>query len=134
MCLFCNYDRNKIILETDDFFIIWDNDPIQDGHLLIVTQNHYPTLSQVPDKVLLTITLMLKNITKILENRLSYYGSSIMQNNGQVMDIKHVHFHIFPRYLDDNFSINDSTSLTKISSPIRELIIKDIRNSNYIKK
>ena len=48
-CIFCHQlNENDILYQTEHFKVVWDIDPIQTGHLLIISKKHYDTLSQVP--------------------------------------------------------------------------------------
>ncbi|WP_277942737.1 HIT family protein [Streptococcus suis] len=51
-CIFCHQIKEEEILyQTEHFKVVWDIDPIQTGHLLIISKDHYDTLSQVPPTV-----------------------------------------------------------------------------------
>lgn len=47
-CIFCHQiEEIDILYQTEYFKVVWDIDPIQTGHLLIISKDHYDTLSQV---------------------------------------------------------------------------------------
>ncbi|MDH5042634.1 HIT family protein, partial [Enterococcus faecalis] len=37
-CIFCHGISNEdVLIQTDNFFVVFDIDPIQEGHLLIIS-------------------------------------------------------------------------------------------------
>ena len=48
-CIFCHQLKEEDILyQTEYFKVVWDIDPVQTGHLLIISKEHYDTLNQIP--------------------------------------------------------------------------------------
>lgn len=48
-CIFCHQLKEEDILyQTEYFKVVWDIAPVQTGHLLIISKEHYDTLSQIP--------------------------------------------------------------------------------------
>lgn len=39
-CIFCNIDKERIILENQAAFALYDNFPVSKGHMLIIPKNH----------------------------------------------------------------------------------------------
>ena len=51
-CIFCHQLKEEDILyQMEHFKVVWDIDPIQTGHLLIISKDHYQQLSQLPTAV-----------------------------------------------------------------------------------
>lgn len=51
-CIFCHQlNENAILYQTKHFKVVWDIDPVQTAHLLIISKKHYDTLSQVPPAI-----------------------------------------------------------------------------------
>lgn len=107
-CLFCDRDRlNPITVFEDEIVVAFmDIDPINEGHILIMPQRHYLDVDEIPDEVLMHLTLISKRIVAALKKTYNPDGYSIMQNGGVFNDVGHYHMHIFPRYKDDGFSWN----------------------------
>ena len=107
-CLFCSRDRlNPITVFEDEIVVAFmDIDPINEGHILIMPQRHYLDVDEIPDEVLMHLTLISKRIVAALKKTYNPDGYSIMQNGGVFNDVGHYHMHIFPRYKDDGFSWN----------------------------
>ena len=39
-CIFCNIDKERIILENEDAFAVYDGFPVSEGHMLIIPKKH----------------------------------------------------------------------------------------------
>ncbi|MFX3705829.1 HIT family protein, partial [Streptococcus suis] len=51
-CIFCHQSEEiDSRYQTEYFKVVWDIDPIHTGHLLIISKEHYDTLSQIPSAV-----------------------------------------------------------------------------------
>ena len=104
-CIFCEcIEDSQILAETDDFFMVYDINPIQKGHLLIISKQHYENIREVPESVLTELILLEQQVAEIMETNFDILGVTIVQNNGLVIDEgTHFHVHIIPRYRDDCF-------------------------------
>ena len=104
-CIFCEKqkDRNKVIGETSQFYLIWDEFPVSEGHILVISKEHrvnYTELSQL-EKIDLTQGIDLA--TAIIESTLDITDFNIGINQGEVagQSVEHFHCHIIPRRLND---------------------------------
>lgn len=109
-CIFCNeIKEEQILLETASFEVIFDIDPIQLGHLLIISKSHTESIIDLTSETLLELIILEKKIVEVLENNFDILGVSIIQNNGKVMDDgTHFHVHVVPRYTEDKFWDNQT--------------------------
>lgn len=109
-CIFCNeIKKEQILLETASFEVIFDIDPIQLGHLLIISKSHTESIIDLTSETLLELIILEKKIVEVLENNFDILGVSIIQNNGKVMDDgTHFHVHVVPRYTEDKFWDNQT--------------------------
>lgn len=105
MCIFCNgLQKNQIIYETKHFKVVFDINPEQEGHMLLISKDHYMNYLELPDEVVLDLIQLERKLIQILENDMNIFGVSIIRNNGRVMDNgTHFHEHIIPRYESDGF-------------------------------
>ncbi len=107
-CVFCelvNHNEECLkIYESDKIFAFLDSDPINEGHVLIITKKHFLDVDEIDIAILNEINVLTKKIVKTLKNIYKLDGYSIMQNGGKFNDIGHYHLHIFPRYVNDGFS------------------------------
>ena len=107
-CIFCKIIKreinSKIIFENEDVMAFLDIFPISKGHTIVIPKNHYSNLEQIPESDLFEVYKIVKNLSKLLHERLNLDGYNILQNNfpaaGQV--VNHFHVHIIPRNADDN--------------------------------
>lgn len=115
-CIFCDQISSREILKrTSNFKLVYDIDPIQEGHLLIISKEHYMNILEIPNTVLHELIELQKEIVSLLESNFSVEGVTIMQNNGRIMDEgTHFHVHVIPRYLEDSFWDNQQVFRHKL--------------------
>ena len=103
-CLFCKIISGDIpcmkIYEDEVCISFLDINPDSDGHCLIVPKNHYKDINDIPSDVHNHIYNVSKKIMKLLEDKLSCDGFSLIQNNGSIQEVKHYHLHVKPHYKD----------------------------------
>lgn len=104
-CIFCqDIQPENILAQSQYFFAVFDIDPIQDGHILLISKEHYTNLREIPQAVLLDLLELEKKMIALLEDQFEILGVSVIQNNGKIMDIgTHFHTHLIPRYTADQF-------------------------------
>lgn len=104
-CIFCHdIKEDQPLTETENFKVIFDIDPIQSGHLLILSKHHYLDIRELSNPLILEFFQLQKRIIDLLEKNFAVDGVSIIQNNGKIMDEgTHLHVHIIPRYTKDAF-------------------------------
>lgn len=106
-CLFCKIIKGEVsankIYENDKVVVFLDINPVNLGHNLVVSKEHYKDFLSAPDEVLKEMIITMKKIAKAMTGALDLEGFNIEQNNGSVAGqvIPHLHFHIIPRYKDD---------------------------------
>lgn len=116
-CIFCDIIHSKIeahIVYEDDVVIVFlDNDPINNGHVLVVPKTHKIDIDDLSDIELHRITEVSKLLVKALKQAYNIDGYSIMQNGGEFNEIGHFHMHVFPRYKSDGFGWKDNKIVEK---------------------
>lgn len=107
-CIFCNdIHPEQLIKETENFFIVFDTNPIQKGHLLIISKDHYANIYDLPTAMLHELIDLEKHMIKTIENNFEVSGVTSIKNNGHsMMEGTHFHLHIIPRYKQDRFWAN----------------------------
>lgn len=106
-CVFCRIVKGEIpadkIYEAGRIVAFLDASPINKGHSLVVTKDHYSTITEVPDNLLREFILSIKEVANAVYKAMSAEGYNLVMNNyrasGQVVD--HVHMHIVPRFVGD---------------------------------
>ncbi len=97
--IFCNIVERKepatIVYEDGLCLAFLDNEPIAEGHSLVIPKKHYESVFDIPDDELQAVILAIKAVAKIVKEQYNYKGISIRQNNGIFQEIPHVHFHVY---------------------------------------
>ena len=89
-----------MIYDDDDCLAILDRYPIDKGHSLIITREHY---EKITDMSIDDVSKLFSKVPKIINAIIKATGAdafSIAQNNGKSAKqiIPHVHIHLIPRY------------------------------------
>lgn len=112
-CIFCHQIKEEDILyQTEHFKVVWDIDPIQTGHLLIASNDHYDTLSQVPPTVRYELSDLEVFLTEKLCQALAIDGVTTACNDRLFDAGSHFHVHLIPRFQSDGFW--DQISLAQV--------------------
>lgn len=101
-------DIPSVKLHEDELcFAILDINPVNKGHLLLITKEPYPTLQSCPDEVLAHLIRLAKQADATLRERLGCDATNLIVNNGKEsgQEVPHLHFHIVPRFKDDHKNI-----------------------------
>lgn len=107
-CIFCQIIKGskpaKIIDQNERVTVILDINPVADGHLLIIPNEHIEKLHDVQnaETVAALMTAMIEAANKLIDAGICT-DYSIVQANGVYAEqsIEHLHFHIIPRHEND---------------------------------
>ena len=110
MCIFCKIVNNEIpstkIYEDDEILSFMDINPNNKGHCLVIPKKHYETIIDIPEEILKKLIIKTQEVSKSVMDATSCHGFNIVMNNkkasGQL--VPHAHFHIIPRFENDNVS------------------------------
>ena len=106
-CIFCEIVKGEspvnLIYQDELIMSFLTIEPLNEGHILIIPKNHYLDADEIPTEILLSIMALSQKIIKVIKEKYSPDGYSIMQNGGEFNDIGHYHMHVFPRYKGDGF-------------------------------
>ena len=109
-CIFCKIARGEIhctkIWEDENTIAFLDVHPASvGGHTLVIPKQHFELITDVPDDILTDLAKTIKKVTKVLLKETE--GINVLQNNGNAAGqfVKHVHFHLVPRYKNDGIVI-----------------------------
>ena len=115
-------ENNKNKIYRDDLVtIVLDINPISKGHALIVPNDHYLDLDEMPDEVVEQIFKVAKVYVKILKEKFNPKGYSMMQNGGCFNDINHFHLHVFARNTKEEFEYSYSDEVEEGAMDVPEL-------------
>lgn len=101
-CIFCKIINGDIpsykIYEDDIVIAFLDINPDSNGHTLIIPKKHYKDLEEINEDTLNHILRVSKKLKKLLEDKLKNNGLTLIQNNGDIQEVKHFHLHLKPYY------------------------------------
>ena len=101
-CLFCKINNGDIpsytIYEDEYVKCFLDINPISNGHTLIIPKKHFKDINDIDNEYLFKIHETSKHIVNLLNDKLKPSGIRIVQNNGDLQEIKHYHVHVIPNY------------------------------------
>lgn len=105
----------------DDFVNVWLNSfwiKGNEGHVIIVPNEHFENIYDLPEKIGNQIFEISKLMSKIIKEVYECDGITIRQNNEPAGDQHafHYHLHVFPRYENDNFN-QELTKKSSLSNP-----------------
>lgn len=102
MDIFCKIVNNEVpsykIYEDEIVLCILDVNPDTNGHCLIIPKKHYTNIVDIDESTLNHIFKVAKKIKSLLEEKLNIDGLTLIQNNGDVQEVKHFHLHLKPYY------------------------------------
>ncbi|HFI0091863.1 TPA: HIT family protein [Streptococcus suis] len=120
-CIFCHQLKEEDILyQTEYFKVVWDIDPVQTGHLLIISKEHYDTLSQIPSTVRYELSDLEVFLTDKLCQTLAIDGVTIACNDRLFDAGTHFHVHLIPRLQSDGFW--DQISLAQVQLDLHRFL------------
>ena len=101
-CIFCKIINGDIpcmkIYEDEDLLSFLDINPFMPGHVLIIPKEHTLDLESIDMETLNHILIVAKKLKKVLEDKLNIDGLTLIQNSGDVQEVKHFHLHLKPFY------------------------------------
>jgi histidine triad (HIT) family protein len=107
-CAFCKIVRSEsaaeVLYRNEHAIAILDINPIHYGHVLVIPKTHSETFLDVPERELSDLILATQVVSRAIVTTLKPDGFNIFSNNGRAagQSVFHVHFHVTPRYDDDN--------------------------------
>ena len=121
-CIFClkpsnkDNEKNLILFRSDSSFVIMNTFPYNNGHLMVVTNNHVSSLNDLNDIQLNDLFKIVRLCERVLKKVYNPDGINIGLNLGKAAGAgidEHLHVHIVPRWIGDvNFMT--STSGTRV--------------------
>lgn len=110
-CIFCKIIKGDIpsatIFENEEFKVILDRFPSNQGHVLIMPKQHCANIFDIdPDKAGRLFSLGVK-IAGVMKKSLGFTDMNVLQNNGEIagQTVNHFHIHLIPRYENDGVQV-----------------------------
>jgi histidine triad (HIT) family protein len=103
-CVFCKIARGEEqanrIYEDEKVVAFLDARPVNEGHTLVISKNHYENIFDIPDEEIADLFKIVKKVAIALAKSEKAEGIRIVQNNGTVARqvIFHFHAHVIPEY------------------------------------
>lgn len=105
-CLFCKIINGEIpsekIYEDENVFVFLDINPTTNGDTLIIPKDHFKDIIELPNELLSYMQDVIKKLYPIYKEKLGCCGLTISTNTEYSQEIKHMHIHFIPRYLNDD--------------------------------
>ncbi len=108
MCIFCmiaNHEINSSIIYEDEKVVAFlDLSQVTKGHTLVVPKKHYANLLEADPEDLAHVIKVTQMLSKRIMERCGALGVNILNNCNEVagQTVMHVHFHIIPRYSNND--------------------------------
>lgn len=113
MCIFCKIISGEIpskkIYEDENVLAILDISQATKGHTLVMPKKHFENIFEIDAKDYLNVMQVVHKICKhYKDTNKSILGINVLNNNGQKagQSVNHLHYHILPRYEEDDLEIN----------------------------
>lgn len=130
-CIFCKIINkeipSKIVYEDELVLAILDLSQATYGHTLVMPKKHYENIYEIDDETLAHLIKIVKKLAIKIKNKLNAKGINILNNNETAagQSIMHLHFHIIPRYDNDDLLIkfidhNKDISLDEVLNKIND--------------
>ncbi|MCG3219980.1 MAG: HIT family protein [Candidatus Heimdallarchaeota archaeon] len=106
-CIFCKIVKGEIpsftLYEDKEIQVFLDLYPSSKGHSLYIPKEHFTSIYDISEEKM-TFLRKLPKIAETLRNATNATGMNILQSNGKDAGqiINHIHFHLIPRYPEDN--------------------------------
>ena len=108
MCIFCEIIKGNIpskkVYEDDDVLAILDISQLTCGHTLVMPKKHVANIYDCDEETLNRVMAVVRKLAGELTEKLQAGGCNIINNNNEVagQSVPHLHFHIIPRYSDQD--------------------------------
>jgi histidine triad (HIT) family protein len=107
-CVFCQIVHGaasaEVLFQNKNAIAILDINPIHFGHALVIPKTHCETFTDLPESDYLDMMKAMKVVSQAIVQSFQPAGFNIFSNNGTAagQSVLHCHFHITPRYENDN--------------------------------
>ena len=125
-CVFCAIAEAEIpsfkVYEDELVLAYLDINPFTKGHTLVIPKAHSKGLLDTPDETLAAVLARVKKVAAHLKEALPCDGFNILQNNGAAagQTVMHLHFHIVPRYGQEEITFTSHTGDMKALKQLAE--------------
>jgi histidine triad (HIT) family protein len=125
MCIFCKIVNHEIpssiLYEDENYLAILDISQVTLGHTLVLPKKHFDNILEMTSNEFKDYSEVIHKVAKIVNNKTNCKGMNILNNTNEIagQTVNHVHFHIIPRYSNEdsiciNFNKSDKQDLNKV--------------------
>jgi histidine triad (HIT) family protein len=110
-CTFCDLIHGagevSICYEDSDALAFMDIQPVNTGHVLVVSRSHYERLEDVPAELAMHLFRVANRLVPAVRRVAKAEGINIVVNSGSAagQDEPHYHVHVIPRLPGDGFDV-----------------------------
>ncbi|MBI2037937.1 MAG: HIT family protein [Candidatus Magasanikbacteria bacterium] len=102
-CVFCDFvatrrRHSQMVYEDDCVLAILDDNPLAEGHTLVILKSHHPDLTTVSPT---DAAEMGRSVARIGGALKAALGAEFIYIASIGEQVRHVHFHLVPRYKGD---------------------------------
>ncbi len=111
-CVFCKIRDGRLpstkVAEDERALAIMDINPINNGHVLILTKAHTETLFETREEDLVAAVRLARRVAVGIRRGLDPDGLNLVQANGRAafQSVPHFHLHLIPRWHGDGKGFN----------------------------
>lgn len=136
VCVFCEIvasEKEASKVFEDEYTIAFMNlRQANEGHVLVIPKKHCPSICELNNEIASKLLQTVVAVAKAIKQSIKPEGITVWQSNGEAagQEIDHVHFHVLPRYMDDQVigfyphspTVRERQDLERIAKIIREAI------------
>jgi len=102
-CIFCSPDSERVFIETDMWYAMWDAYAVSPGHALIIPRLHVEHWFDAPEQLQLELSKAIGMVQSRIESLHEPDAYNVGFNAGAAagQTIFHLHIHVIPRYTGD---------------------------------
>jgi|SRR6516165_4637477 len=135
-CVFCKIRDGQIpstrIFEDERALAFMDINPLNDGHCLVITRAHAPTIFEAAVADLQAAVAAAQRVALALKRALAPDGLNLLQANGAAafQSVPHFHLHLVPRWTGDGKGFDwplvpgDRVRIQGIAEKIRDALVR----------
>ena len=135
-CVFCKIRDGQIpstrIFEDERTLAFMDINPLNDGHCLVITRAHAPTIFEAAVADLQAAVAAAQRVALALKRALAPDGLNLLQANGAAafQSVPHFHLHLVPRWTGDGKGFDwplvpgDRVRIQGVAEKIRDALVR----------
>lgn len=132
-CIFCQILKGEVpaykVYQDELSMAFLDRSPVRDGHVLVITRNHYDNLFEATPESLAAVATTVAKIAKAIKEVFEPDGLTVAQLNGTAagQSVFHYHTHLIPRQEGDSMDLHAETqaepdTLARIAAKISQVL------------